>query len=86
MPGGAGGRISAGVGANLLGMHAADRNQEATVYVGNVDPQGSEELIWELFVQAGPVGEPTTRAWELARAPGAARSLSAAAGGPHPSQ
>lgn len=55
MPGGAGGRISAGVGANLLGMHAADRNQEATVYVGNVDPQGSEELIWELFVQAGPV-------------------------------
>ena len=35
----AGGRISASVGSNLLGQHAADRNQEATVYVGNLDPQ-----------------------------------------------
>jgi hypothetical protein len=24
--------------------------------VGNIDPQANEELIWELFVQAGPVG------------------------------
>ncbi len=39
-------------------MHASDRNQDATVYVGNLDPQASEELVWELFVQAGPVGEP----------------------------
>lgn len=58
LPGAAGGRITAGAGANLLGVGAADRNQEATVYVGNVDPQASEELLWELFVQAGPVGEP----------------------------
>lgn len=58
MSGIAGGRISAGVGANLIGMHSTDRNQEATVYVGNVDPQVTEELLWELFVQAGPVGEP----------------------------
>ena len=35
----AGGRISAGVGANLIGQHAQDRNQEATVYVGNLDVQ-----------------------------------------------
>ena len=35
----AGGRISASAGSNLLGQHAADRNQEATVYVGNLDPQ-----------------------------------------------
>jgi hypothetical protein len=37
----AGGRITAGVGANLIGQHAHDRNQEATVYVGNLDPQVS---------------------------------------------
>ena len=88
----AGGRITAGVGANLIGQHAADRNQDATVYVGGLDPQVlraassatprcllgpvrvrqrfiasvstsplplqmSEELVWELFVQAGPVGK-----------------------------
>ncbi|XP_078447149.1 RNA-binding (RRM/RBD/RNP motifs) family protein [Wolffia australiana] len=48
-------RIAPGVGANLLGQHSAERNQDATVYVGNLDPQSSEELLWELFVQAGPV-------------------------------
>lgn len=32
-------------------MHASDRNQDATCYVGNLDPQCSEELVWELFVQ-----------------------------------
>lgn len=37
----AGGRITAGVGANLIGQHAADRNQDATVYVGGLDPQVS---------------------------------------------
>eukprot|EP00951_Prasinocladus_malaysianus_P050439 scaffold680433_cov41-Prasinocladus_malaysianus.AAC.1 len=35
----AGGRIAPGVGANLIGQHAQDRNQEATVYVGNLDAQ-----------------------------------------------
>ena len=58
----AGGRITAGVGANLIGVHSADRNQEATCYVGNIDPQANEELIWELFVQAGPVGKPACAA------------------------
>lgn len=31
------------------------RNQEATVYVGNLDEQVDEELLWELFVQVGPL-------------------------------
>ncbi|GFQ06657.1 splicing factor 3b subunit 4 [Phtheirospermum japonicum] len=48
-------RIAPGVGANLLGQHAAERNQDATVYVGNLEPKASEEILWELFVQAGPV-------------------------------
>jgi hypothetical protein len=53
--GSAGGRITAGAGLNLLGQHGADRNAEATVYVGNLDTQVTEELLWELFLQAGPV-------------------------------
>jgi len=32
-----------------------DRNQEATIYVGNLDPKIDEEIVWELMVQAGPV-------------------------------
>ena len=36
---GAQGRITAGVGYNLIGQHSQERNQEATVYVGNLDPQ-----------------------------------------------
>jgi splicing factor 3B subunit 4 len=51
----AGGRITAGVGMSLVGQHAAERNQEATVYAGNLDPQVSEEMVWELFLQVGPV-------------------------------
>lgn len=35
----AGGRITASAGSNLIGVHAQDRNQEATCYVGNIDPQ-----------------------------------------------
>ena len=37
----AGGRITAGAGSNLLGQQAVDRNQDATLYVGNLDPQVS---------------------------------------------
>ncbi|KAG6401934.1 hypothetical protein SASPL_138802 [Salvia splendens] len=48
-------RIAPGVGANLLGQHSAERNQDATVYVGNLENKAGEELLWELFVQAGPV-------------------------------
>lgn len=32
-----------------------ERNQEATVYVGNIDEEADEELIYELMLQAGPV-------------------------------
>ena len=56
----AGGRITAGVGSNLIGQHAQDRNQEATCYVGNLDEQITDELLWELFTQAGPVSTPRT--------------------------
>lgn len=31
------------------------RNQDATVHVGGLDDSADEELVWELFVQAGPV-------------------------------
>lgn len=51
-------RITPGIGANLLGQHTVERNQDATVaYVGNLDAQVSEELLWEFFIQAGPVGK-----------------------------
>jgi len=32
-----------------------ERNQDATVYCGNVDEKVGEALLWELFLQAGPV-------------------------------
>ncbi|XP_065175115.1 splicing factor 3B subunit 4-like [Sycon ciliatum] len=32
-----------------------ERNQDATIYVGGLDEKASETLLWELFVQAGPV-------------------------------
>lgn len=30
---------------------------DATIYVGGLDDKVSETLLWELFVQGGPVGE-----------------------------
>ncbi|XP_077298197.1 spliceosomal protein on the X [Arctopsyche grandis] len=33
----------------------AERNQDATIYVGGLDDKVSESLMWQLFVQAGPV-------------------------------
>lgn len=32
-----------------------ERNQEATIYVGNIDQKVAEEILWELFTQCGPV-------------------------------
>lgn len=29
---------------------------DATIYVGGLDDKVSESLLWELFVQAGPLG------------------------------
>jgi len=38
-------------------MH--NRNQEATVWVGGIEPQCTEEIVWELMVQCGPVVDVT---------------------------
>ncbi|KAJ1882280.1 Spliceosome-associated protein 49 [Coemansia sp. RSA 486] len=32
-----------------------ERNQEASVYIGNLDDRVTDEIVWELMVQAGPV-------------------------------
>ncbi len=32
-----------------------ERNQDATCYVGNLDPKVDDELLWELMIQAGPL-------------------------------
>lgn len=32
-----------------------DKNQEATIYVGNVDQKIDEDLLWEVFINAGPL-------------------------------
>jgi RNA recognition motif-containing protein len=36
-------------------QYGEDRNQEATLYVANLDEKVTEPLLWELFIQAGPV-------------------------------
>ncbi|XP_018319959.1 splicing factor 3B subunit 4 [Agrilus planipennis] len=33
----------------------AERNRDATIYVGGLDDKVTESLLWELFVQAGPL-------------------------------
>ena len=38
------------------------RNQDATCYVGNLDEQLTEELLWEMMLQAGPSRTCTCRA------------------------
>ena len=38
------------------------RNQDATAYVGNLDEKVSEELLWELMIQAGPIVSNTIHA------------------------
>ena len=35
--------------------HLADRNQESTVWIGGLEPQVSEEVIYELMLQVGPI-------------------------------
>lgn len=37
--------------------HVQERNQDATLYVGDIDAQVDEALLWELMLQAGPVGK-----------------------------
>lgn len=40
----------------MSGRGGADRNASHTAYLGGLDAQVTEELVWELMVQAGPVG------------------------------
>ena len=40
---------------NYLIPGVSERNQDATVYVGGIDGKVDEELLWELFIQCGPV-------------------------------
>lgn len=42
---------------NVVGGHATaeERNQDATLYVGHLDEKVTEALLWELFLQAGPI-------------------------------
>jgi splicing factor 3B subunit 4 len=35
--------------------HIFERNQEATCYIGNMDSRVNDEILWELFIQCGPV-------------------------------
>mmetsp|Transcript_27647 Transcript_27647/g.44198 ORF Transcript_27647/g.44198 Transcript_27647/m.44198 type:complete len:285 (+) Transcript_27647:48-902(+) len=39
----------------MSSLAVEQRNQEATVYVGNLDQKCTEDLVGELFVQCGPV-------------------------------
>ena len=36
--------------------HFEERNHDNTVFVGDLDQSVDEALLWELFIQAGPVG------------------------------
>jgi splicing factor 3B subunit 4 len=38
-----------------LMTHIEQRNQEATLYVGDLDAKVDESILWELMLQAGPV-------------------------------
>ena len=37
-------------------VYLQERNQAATCFVGDLDPRVSDAIIWELMLQAGPVG------------------------------
>uniref|UniRef100_A0A915DCE8 Splicing factor 3B subunit 4 n=1 Tax=Ditylenchus dipsaci TaxID=166011 RepID=A0A915DCE8_9BILA len=40
---------------HLRSNQMQERNQDATIYVGGLDEKVSESVLWELFVQSGPV-------------------------------
>ena len=54
MSGIAGGRITTAAGASVLNS-SSDRNPECTCFIGSVDVKVTEELLWELATQVGPV-------------------------------
>ena len=41
--------------ASASSANVEQRNEEATLHVGNLDERCDEELLWELFSQAGPL-------------------------------
>lgn len=41
--------------SSLSSTKIFERNVDATIYVGNIDIKVTEDLIWELFTQCGPV-------------------------------
>lgn len=41
---------------SVVMSHVEERNHENTVYVGDLDQSVDEALLWELFIQVGPVG------------------------------
>jgi splicing factor 3B subunit 4 len=53
--------VPAGFGSFLTGSSGyaipgiIERNPDATLYVGNLDAKVDEEILWELFIQAGPL-------------------------------
>jgi hypothetical protein len=40
----------------VTGVQQSERNQEATIWIGGIEPQVTEELLYELFINVGPVG------------------------------
>lgn len=43
---------------HILSYYCAD----ATIYVGGLDEKVSENILWEMFLQAGPIGVYITNA------------------------
>jgi len=41
--------------SHLAGGPLFERNQEATLYVGNLDGKVNEDIVWEMFLQCGPL-------------------------------
>lgn len=39
----------------MASSEIAQRNQDATIYVGNIDEKVHDEVLWELMLQVGPV-------------------------------
>ena len=54
MSGIAGGRITTAAGASVLNTQS-DRNPECTCFIGSMDVKVTDELLWELGTQVGPV-------------------------------
>jgi hypothetical protein len=42
-------------------LRASQRNQDATVYCGNLDEQVNDELLWELMIQVRALSRCTRR-------------------------